>query len=132
MLHEVHVWELVRDEYCYIKTWRLVDANPAALKSWGLALPEIVGKITDEIFPNSNATELFLPVIKKIFAEDTAHTWDNCFPDTNQFLHMVSIPFGEYFTSIVDQCRNWPPLAHQGERYLFLFKPTLGYGFEGL
>ena len=89
MLHEVHVWELVRDEYCYIKTWRLVDANPAALKSWGLALPEIVGKITDEIFPNSNATELFLPVIKKIFAEDTAHTWDNCFPDTNQFLDQI-------------------------------------------
>lgn len=31
-LREVHIWELVRDDRGAIVTWRLVDANAAALK----------------------------------------------------------------------------------------------------
>lgn len=33
ILHEVHIWALVRDAQGRITTWRLLDANPAALKS---------------------------------------------------------------------------------------------------
>ena len=99
MLHEVHIWELVRDDGGTIKTWRLVDANPAALNSWGKRLPEIVGKKTDEIFPNTNATELFMPIVQKIFAEDKPHIWETPFSATGQTLQMVSIPLGEIFIS---------------------------------
>ena len=35
MTEEVHFWKLVRDEEGRIKTWRLVDANPPTLKTWG-------------------------------------------------------------------------------------------------
>lgn len=99
MLHEVHVWELVRDDGRNIKTWRLVDANPAALASWGRRLSDVVGKTTNEIFGGFDATELFMPVVKKIFDEGKPHTWEHHFPATGQFLHMVSEPFGEYFIS---------------------------------
>jgi PAS domain S-box-containing protein len=99
MLHEVHVWELVYDDFGNIKTWKLVDANPAALKSWGKDLSEIAGKTTDDIFPNSNATELFTPIVDKIFEEGTPYVWEEYFSGTNQYLHMISIPFGKYFIS---------------------------------
>ena len=35
MVEEVHFWQLVRDEAGQIKTWRLVDANPPTLDTWG-------------------------------------------------------------------------------------------------
>ena len=35
MSEEVHFWQLVRDEAGCIKTWRLVDANPPTLRTWG-------------------------------------------------------------------------------------------------
>ena len=50
MMHEVHFWKLVRDEHGAIRTWKLVDVNPAGLKSWGKTKSEIIGKTTDEIF----------------------------------------------------------------------------------
>jgi len=99
MLHEVHIWELVRDEAGVIKTWKLVDANPTALNSWDKTLSEIVGKTADDIFPKSHATELFMPVVKKIFEEGVPHIWESYFADTRQLLQMVSIPCGEYFIS---------------------------------
>lgn len=99
MLHEVHVWEIVRDESGKIKTWRLVDANPAALKSWGMLLDEVVGKTAEEIFPGSDPVELFMPMIQKIFSEGKPRKWEHFFPSTNQVLQMVTIPFGEYFVS---------------------------------
>ena len=99
MLHEVHLWKLVRDASGTIITWRLVDANPAALKSWGRSLSEIVGKTTEEIFSNPNSFELFMPVVQKIFSEGKPYTWEYFFPGTNQFLHMISIPLGELFIS---------------------------------
>ena len=35
MTEEVHLWRVVRDAKGEIETWRLVDANPPALLSWG-------------------------------------------------------------------------------------------------
>jgi len=99
MLHEVHVWEIVHDESGKIKTWRLINANPAALKSWGMLLDEVVGKTTEEIFLDSDPVELFMPIIQKIFSEGKPQKWEHFFPSTNQYLQMVTIPFGEYFIS---------------------------------
>ena len=35
MTEEVHFWKLDRDEDGRIITWRLIDANPPTLKTWG-------------------------------------------------------------------------------------------------
>jgi diguanylate cyclase (GGDEF)-like protein/PAS domain S-box-containing protein len=97
-MQEIHLWKLVRDEQGAIKTWRLVEVNPAALKAWGKTRSEIIGKTTDEIFLY-NATEQFMPIVKKIFSEGTPYTWEAYFPPTGQFYHMTSVAFGEYFMS---------------------------------
>ena len=99
LLYEVHIWQVIRDKSGNIKTWRLVDANPAALKSWGLEMKDIIGKETDEIFPGANATEVFMPVVQKIFTENKPYLWETRFEGTNQILQMISIPIGEYFIS---------------------------------
>ena len=99
MLYEVHVWKLVRDKNGDIKTWKLIDANPAALNNWGKVLEEVKGCLTDVIFPNSEATATFMPVVKKIFSDKRPYVWENYFPGTGQILHMISIPIGEAFIS---------------------------------
>jgi diguanylate cyclase (GGDEF)-like protein/PAS domain S-box-containing protein len=98
MMHEVHLWKLVRDEQGAIQTWRLLEANPAALKAWGKNRAEVIGKTTNEIFAY-DATAQFMPIVNKIFAEGKPHTWEAYFPPTAQFFHMTSVPFGEYFMS---------------------------------
>ena len=97
--HEVHVWRLVRNEDGSIRTWRLVYANRSALRNWGVSLEDVEGRLADEIFPGESATELFLPVVEKIFREEQPHVWERFFPATGQTLQMVSIPFGETFIS---------------------------------
>jgi PAS domain-containing protein len=62
--HEVRIWTLVRDETGKIKTWKLDYANIAALNSWGNALDDIIGKTTDEVFPEGNGTEQFMPATR--------------------------------------------------------------------
>lgn len=98
MFDEVHYWQLVRDESGKIKTWRLVDINPAAEKSWGKNRKDVIGKTTEEIF-SEYARDLFLPVVNKIFREGVAYSWETYFPDLDQYLKMTSVPFGEYFIS---------------------------------
>lgn len=99
ILHEVHIWTLVRDGEGLIQTWRLLNANPAALKSWGKTLAEIQGKTTDEIFPGVDATATFLPIVEKIFRERQPHSWEVYFKGTDQTLQMTSIPLDEVFIS---------------------------------
>lgn len=99
MAQEIHFWQLVRDESGEIKTWRLVDANPPALKSWRKIREDIIGKTTDEIFPGANATELFMPIVKKIFETGEPYSWETYYEATNQHLFMTSVPFGDYFIS---------------------------------
>lgn len=95
MVEEVHFWELVRDEAGSIKTWRLLDINPAAERSWGKRREDVIGKTADEIF--STATELFMPIVVKIFSEKKPYSWETYFPDLDQHMRMTSVPFGEYF-----------------------------------
>jgi PAS domain S-box-containing protein len=95
MIEEIHFWQLVRDKLGNIKTWRLVDINPAAEKSWGMKRADIIGKTADQIFPT--ATEHFMPIVTKIFRENKAHSWESYFPDLKQHMKFSSVPFGEHF-----------------------------------
>ena len=97
MAEEVHFWELVRDEHGTIKTWRLVDANPAALKTWGKSLGEIQGKSTDEIF-GAGAEEHYMPVVRKIMTEGAPHSFEDYFPHIDKHFRFTSVPLGDdYF-----------------------------------
>jgi len=96
---EIHVWELVRDPGGAITGWRLKDANPRALKAWGRPLSEVIGCSNEELFPNSRSTELFLPVVERIFESGRSREWEEFVSDTGQMLQMVSIPVDELFIS---------------------------------
>ncbi len=97
MTEEVHFWQLVRDEAGNIKTWRLVDANPPTLKSWGCTrVEEIRGKTTDEIF-GPGSSEHYLPVVRKIFTEGVPYMFEDYFPNLGKHFRFTSVPLGEYF-----------------------------------
>ena len=97
MAEEVHLWQLVRDENGQIKTWRLVDVNPPALKAWGRqSLDELRGKTTDEIF-GLGATAHYLPVVQKIMTEGQPHSFEDYFPHLDKYFRFTSVPQGEYF-----------------------------------
>ena len=98
MFDEVHYWQLVRDDAGHIKTWRLLDINPAAEQSWGMTREEVMGKTAEEIF-SPTARDLFMPIVTKIFSEGVAYNWETYFPDLDQYLKMTSIPLGDYFIS---------------------------------
>jgi PAS domain S-box-containing protein len=96
MTEEVHFWEIVRDEKGEIGTWRLVDANPPTLKTWGKTLQEIKGKTTDEIF-GQGATEHYLPIVRKIIAENAPYTFEDYFPHLDKHFRFTSIPMENHF-----------------------------------
>ena len=96
MTEEVHFWKLVRDEEDRIQTWRLVDANPPTLKTWGKTLDEIRGKTTDEIF-GPGSTEHYLPVVQKIMTEGVPYVFEDFFPNLDRYFRFTSVPLGDYF-----------------------------------
>jgi len=96
MTEEVHFWALVRDAEGRIETWRLVDANPPALGTWGRALDEIKGKTADEIF-GPGATAHYLPVVQKIMVEGAPHSFEDYFPNLDRYFRFTSIPLGDHF-----------------------------------
>ena len=91
------LWQLVRDQEGNIKTWCLVDINPACQKAWGKTREETVSKTADEIFPG--ATERFMPIVQKIFQESVPYHWESNLEGTQQHLQMTSVAFDEYFIS---------------------------------
>lgn len=95
MAEQVHFWELVRDSEGQILTWRLVDANPPALQSWGKMRDEVVGRNADEIVPG--ATAHFMPIVERIFTERKPFSYETYFQGLDQYLRLTSVPFGEYF-----------------------------------
>jgi len=96
MTEEVHFWKLVRDEDGRIKTWRLVDANPPTLATWGKTLDEIKGKTTDEIF-GPGAADHYMPVVQKIMTEGVPYSFEDFFPNLDKHFRFTSVPFGDYF-----------------------------------
>ena len=96
MTEEVHFWKLVYDEEGRIETWRLVDANPPTLKTWGKTLDEIKGRTTDEIF-GPGATDHYMPVVQKIVTEGVPYFFEDYFPNLDRYFRFTSVPFGDYF-----------------------------------
>ncbi len=97
MAEEVHFWQLVRDESGQIRTWRLVDANPPTLHTWGRnSLDEIKGKTTDEIF-GLGSTNHYLPVVQKIMTEGVPYSYEDYFSNLDKYFRFTSVPLGDYF-----------------------------------
>jgi len=96
MTEEVHFWKLVRDEGGRIMTWRLVDANPPTLKTWGKTLDEIRGKTTDEIF-GPGAAEHYMAIVQKIMTENVPYFFEDYFPNLDKYFRFTSVPLGDYF-----------------------------------
>ena len=97
MVEEVHFWKLEYDDLGRIKTWRLVDANPPALKTWGVeTIEDIKGKTTDEIF-GPGSTEHYMPVVQKILAEGVPYSYEDFFPQLRKYFQFTSVPLGNYF-----------------------------------
>jgi PAS domain S-box-containing protein len=97
MVEEVHFWKLERDAGGQIKTWRLVDANPPTLKTWGRpAVEEMRGKTTDEIF-GPGATERYMPVVRKVMAEGIPYSYEDYFPNLDKYFRFTTVPLGDYF-----------------------------------
>jgi PAS domain S-box-containing protein len=97
MTEEVHFWQLVRDGNGKIETWRLVDANPPTLKSWGRqSVEEIRGRTTDEIF-GPGSSEHYMNVVQKIFTEGVPYSFEDYFPNLDRHFQFTSVPLGEYF-----------------------------------
>ena len=121
MKDEVHHWKVVYDENGEIETWILIDANPAALKSWGKELSDIKGKRTEEIFTQSDPVKLFKPIVQKIFQDGKPYLWTEYFPDTSQYLQMTTIPLtdGSFFSTgsdISDRIENENKLIKEKEK----------------
>ena len=96
---EVHMWRVERDAQGAITDWRLLDANPAALRAWGRGLEQAVGRCAEDIFPGSNAVATFLPLVRQIMDSGRPAQWETPFDGTGQTLRMVSIPVGDCFIS---------------------------------
>ena len=97
MTEEVHFWQLVRDEAGRIKTWRLVDANPPTLNTWGrTSLDEIKGKTADEIF-GPGATDHYMPVVHKIMTEGVPYSFEDYFPNLDKYFRFTSVPLRDHF-----------------------------------
>jgi len=97
MAEEVHFWQFVRDEAGRIRTWRLVDANPSALNTWGqTALDEIKGKTTDEIF-GPGSTDHYMPVVQKITTEGVPYSFEDYFPNLDRYFRFTSVPLEDCF-----------------------------------
>ncbi len=94
---EVHLWEVLRDKTGNIQTWKLVDANRLALKTWQKK-EEVIGKTANEIF-GADATQTFMPIVEKIYSTGLPEQWQAYFPPTRQYLSMSSIPIGDFFIS---------------------------------
>jgi PAS domain S-box-containing protein len=96
MTEEVHFWKLVRDERGAIATWRLVDANPPALKTWNKTHAEVKGKTTDEIF-GPGSTGHYMPIVQKIMTEGVPYSYEDFFPNLDRHFRFTSVPLAEYF-----------------------------------
>lgn len=96
MTEEVHFWKVLRNEEGLIKTWRLVDANPPALETWGKTLQEIKGKTTEEIF-GPGSTEHYMPIVQKIMKEGIPFSYEDYFPQLDKHFRFTSVPVGNHF-----------------------------------
>jgi PAS domain S-box-containing protein len=62
-------------------------------------LADVIGKTTEEIFPDAEPVKTFLPIVDEIIRTGQPKEWEVVFRGTGQVLHMISIPDGEFFVS---------------------------------
>lgn len=119
LTEEVHLWKLVRDKKGRVKTWKLVDANPPALRNWGKDLDMIKGKTADEIF-GPGATEHSMRIVQKIMAEGVPFSFEEYSPGLDKYFRFTSIPLGDFFittgTDITPSRKAAEALRHEHER----------------
>jgi PAS domain S-box-containing protein len=97
MSEEVYFWQIIRDEVGQIKTWRLLDINPAGLKGWGKTQSESIGKTAEDIFPGTMVR--LMPIVQKVLAEGVPHSYETIFP-FGRNMRFTIIPLGEYFITV--------------------------------
>jgi PAS domain S-box-containing protein len=117
---EVHFWNLVRDENGRIINWRLVDANPPTLVTWGRTIEEIKGKTTDEIF-GPGASDHFMGVVRKITEEKVPFSFEDYFPHLEKYFRFTSVPLGEHFITTgfdITDIKKAQKLAEQNQLQL--------------
>lgn len=95
MAEEVAYWELVREPDGRIRTWRLIDINPAALATWEKSAGEVLGRLSDEILPG--ATELLRPYVESAHAGGRAVRFEAWFPMLRRHRLLTCVPLGERF-----------------------------------
>ena len=93
MTEEVHLWRVDRDERGQIRTWRLVDANPPTLRTWGKQIEDIRGKTTDQIF-GPGATEHYLEVVRKVLDERAPASFEDFFPNLDKHFRFTTFSLG--------------------------------------
>lgn len=100
LTEEVHLWKVIRDDAGAIISWRLIDANPVALSAWKRKRDDVIGKRSEEIWPEADPIGLFKPIVQEVFSERSVYTWEQRFSGTNQILMMSTVSFDEYFFSV--------------------------------
>lgn len=99
---EIHIWKIIRGKNNQIDSWKLIYANPPALKSWEFdSLDKIKGKTTEEIF-GEGATKHYMPVVTKIMDENIPYTFQDYFPNLKKYFRFTSVPIGDYFITTGD------------------------------
>jgi signal transduction histidine kinase len=97
MVEEVQIWEYVRDSEGRIKTWRLVDANPPTLRTWGReSVEEVMGRTVDEIL-GTGTTEHYMPVIQKVITEGVPYMYEDYSANLGKYFRFTTVPLGESF-----------------------------------
>lgn len=123
MVEEVHLWELIRNEDGRIATWRLKDANPPALKTWGRVLEEIRGKTADEIF-GAGATAHYLPIVEKVMAEGSPLTYEDYLPNLARHFRFTTVPLGNDFITTGADITSMKSTILENERLLSQLSAT--------
>lgn len=99
---EVHIWEVVYNEDETILTWKLIYANPPALRTWNKGeLNEIRGMHTDEIF-GEGATEHYKPLVEKVFRENRSISYRDYFEHLDKHFRFTTTPVGNCFVTTGD------------------------------
>ncbi|MBA3707322.1 MAG: PAS domain S-box protein [Planctomycetes bacterium] len=91
---ELHYWRIERDPKGRIITWRLIDANPAALTTWKRELADIRGKSTDEIF-GAGSTEHSRGIVELVMGERRQRTYEDFLPALARHFHFTTIPIAD-------------------------------------
>ena len=98
LTEEVRFWEVERDEAGLVRTWRLLDANPPALRAWGrTSVAELRGKTADEVSPGSASR--YVDSVRRAMAEKVPVTQEDHFPELGRYVRSTFIPIGERFIS---------------------------------